>query len=185
MNRIHMRLCKSDKWKARVEQHLLPWALEGLELGDDVLELGPGFGATTVVLARRVAALTAVELDPGLVARLTGVVPANVEVVRGDGTALSLPDAAYSAVLCFTMLHHIPSAALQDKLFGEAYRVLAPGGVFAGSDSVVTTRFRLLHIADTMVPVDPDTLPARLAAVGFRDVEVSATGRALRFRAFR
>ena len=27
-----MRLCKSDKWKARVEHNLLPWALQGLDL---------------------------------------------------------------------------------------------------------------------------------------------------------
>jgi SAM-dependent methyltransferase len=178
-------LCKSDSWKARVEQQLLPWSLAGVDLGDRALEIGPGFGATTAVLARRVTALTAVELDPGLAARLVGQVPPNVEVIQGDGTSLPLPDGAFSAVMCFTMLHHIPAAALQDRLFAEAYRVVADGGVFVGTDSVVSTRFRILHIADTMVPVDPRTLPDRLRAAGFRDVAVSVGGRALRFRAYK
>jgi hypothetical protein len=37
----------------------------------------------------------------------------------------------------------------------------------------------------TMVTVDPATLPARLAAPGFAGVEVAATSRRVRFRAWR
>jgi hypothetical protein len=57
--------------------------------------------------------------------------------------------------------------------------------VFAGSDSRLSVRFRLLHIGDTMVPVDPDTLPGRLRSAGFRDAEAGIGGRSLRFRATR
>ena len=67
------------------------------------------------------------------------------------------------------MLHHVPSRALQDALFAEACRVLRPGGVFRGVDSQPSLRFRMLHIGDTMVVVDPGTLPARLTAAGFDD----------------
>jgi SAM-dependent methyltransferase len=70
------------------------------------------------------------------------------------------------------VLHHVPSKALQDKLFAEAHRVLRPGGVFAGFDSQLSLRFRLLHIGDTMVVVNAKTFPDRLRAAGFTDVSV-------------
>ena len=49
MNFIHQRICSSDKWAARVRE-VLPERLAGVELGPDVLEIGPGYGATTRVL---------------------------------------------------------------------------------------------------------------------------------------
>ena len=45
-------------------------------------------------------------------------------IIRGDGTDTGLPSGEFSAVVCFTMLHHIPTAGLQDRLFAEAFRVL-------------------------------------------------------------
>jgi hypothetical protein len=82
------------------------------------------------------------------------------------------------------MLHHLPSPAAQDLLLGEAARVLRPGGVFAGTDSIGTSRFfRLLHVGDTLVPVSPDGLPARLHAAGLVEQEISKTDSSFRFRA--
>ncbi|MGO1052533.1 hypothetical protein [Crossiella sp. CA198] len=43
---------------------IIPWALDGVDLGADVLEIDPGYGATTVALATRTPRLTAVEIDP-------------------------------------------------------------------------------------------------------------------------
>jgi SAM-dependent methyltransferase len=177
-----MWYCRSSRWSRRVERQLLPWALAGVDLGDAVLELGPGFGVTTRLLAARTTDLTAVEVDAALVARLTR---AGVQVVHADATRLPQTDMSFSAVVCFTMLHHLPSPQDQDRLFAEAFRVLRPGGVFAGSDSMVSLRFRLYHLADTMTVVDPGTLPERLTAAGFRNVHVATTPRALRFRATR
>ena len=51
MNRVHNLLCSSDWWARRVEEKLVPWGLNGVDLGEEVLEVGPGFGATTRVLA--------------------------------------------------------------------------------------------------------------------------------------
>jgi SAM-dependent methyltransferase len=98
---------------------------------------------------------------------------------------MSFDDASFDAVVCFTMLHHVPSAEMQDRLLAEAARVLRPGGVFAGSDSISNWRFRLLHVFDTMVLVDPKKFPDRLRAAGFIDaeVEVNADGTSFRFRA--
>ena len=183
MNAFHRRYCASQTWADRVEGTLLPWALAGLTLGDDVLEIGPGLGVTTRLLARRAPRLTALEVDEGYAARLRDEFPAGpVEIVTGDGADMPFPDGRFSAAVCFTMLHHVPSPALQDRLFAEACRVLRPGGLFAGSDSQLSLRFRLYHLFDTMVVVDPRGLPDRLAAAGFEDVEVETRG-AVRFRA--
>ncbi|MEN3358652.1 MAG: hypothetical protein V7637_2634 [Mycobacteriales bacterium] len=184
MNRLHRYYCGSPRWARRVQQ-LLPWALGGVPLGDDVLEIGPGRGVTTELLAGRAPRLTALEVDERLAAALRRRYPdpaGPIAIVVGDGASMPLPDDRFSAAVCFTMLHHVPSPALQDRLFAEAYRVLRPGGVFAGSDSQPSLRFRLYHLFDTMVVVDPATLPARLAAAGFTDVDVTVQT-ALRFRA--
>ena len=140
---------------------------------------------TTRLLARLAPRLTALEVDDQFAAGLRREFAdrsATVDIVTGDGAAMPFPAEEFSAAVCFTMLHHVPSAALQDRLFAEAYRVLRPGGVFAGSDSQPSLRFRLVHLFDTMVVVDPDTLPQRLAAAGFVDVRVEVR-QSVRFRA--
>jgi hypothetical protein len=39
-----------------------------------------------------------------------------IEVVEADATAMFSPDGSFSAVLSFTMVHHVPSATVQDRL---------------------------------------------------------------------
>ena len=185
MNAVHRRLCRSDGWAARMRTQVLPWALRGVRLDGDVLEIGPGYGITTRWLTEQGGRLTALEVDPTLAADLRAQFSGLVDVRTGDGADLPLPDASFDAVVCFTMLHHVPSPAAQDRLFAEAARVLRPGGVFAGSDSRVSLRFRLLHIGDTMIPVDPGDLPDRLRAAGFREPDVELGGRSFRFHATR
>lgn len=185
MNAVHRRLCQSDGWAARMRTQVLPWALRGVPLDGDVLEIGPGYGITTRWLTEQGGRVTALEVDPALAAGLRTMFAGLVDVHEGDGADLPLPDAAFDAVVCFTMLHHVPSPSRQDRLFAEAARVLRPGGVFAGSDSRLSLRFRLLHIGDTMVPVDPAGLPDRLRAAGFHGAEVEPGGRSFRFHATR
>jgi SAM-dependent methyltransferase len=146
--------------------------LDKADLGHDVLEIGPGYGATTTVLAARFPNLTALEVDTDRATHLAAEFDGTARIVPGSGAAMPFADNGFSGVVCFTMLHHVPSAALQDDLFAEAHRVLAPGGVFAGSDSQLSLRFRWLHVGDTMVVVDAGTLPDRLAAAGFTDVRI-------------
>jgi hypothetical protein len=78
------------------------------------------------------------------------------------------------------MLHHVPTAGLQDRLVSEVARVRRPGGVFVGVDSVYSRSLRVLHLFDTMVLVDLSTFPARLRAAGFKDVQVEANPYAFR-----
>jgi hypothetical protein len=60
MNRFHRRYCAGAKWDALMRERLLPDALDGVELGDNVLELGPGPGLTTQALAPMTTHLTVV-----------------------------------------------------------------------------------------------------------------------------
>jgi SAM-dependent methyltransferase len=154
VNLIHRVYCRSRLRRAHVGE-LMPWALEGLALeAATVLELGSGPGLTTDWLLPRVGSLTCVECDEADAAALARRLPA-VDVRHGDATALPFRPASFDAVVCFTMLHHLPSSAAQDRLFAEAAGVLRPGGVFAGSDSRWGPLFALAHVGDTCTLVEP------------------------------
>ena len=172
MNRLHHWYCNRDAWKRHVREDLVPPAIEGLELGDDVLEVGPGFGPATEVLSARAGRLTALEIDPGLAGSLRERFAGRAEIVDGDATAMPFGDESFSAAVCFTMLHHVPSSAKQDRVFAEVRRVLRPGAPFAGTDSRGKgLGWKLLHVGDVKVVIDPDDLERRLStAAGFEDV---------------
>lgn len=166
--------CGSAEWRALVRDSILPWALDGLELGDDVLEVGPGYGATTDVLAATVPRLTAVEIDEELAAQLAVRFQGNprVAIVRGDATALEFPDEHFTGAACFTMLHHVPTAALQDLLFREVGRVLRPEAALVALDSLPSQELEAHHEGDTYNPIHPAGLVPRLEDAGFHDVQV-------------
>jgi SAM-dependent methyltransferase len=169
------KVCGSDEWRATVREQVIPWALGGgVDLGDDVVEVGPGYGATTEVLQEIVPRLTSVEIDPELAAALVERYSAvdHVDVVEGDATALGFDGGRFSGATSFSMLHHVPTTALQDRIFAEARRVLRPGGVFVAVDSLGNDDLRDFHEGDTYNPIDPATLPDRLRAAGFTTVDV-------------
>jgi ubiquinone/menaquinone biosynthesis C-methylase UbiE len=153
---------------------ILPWALGDTDLGDDVLEVGPGYGATTDVLSAVVPRLTSVEIDDELAAMLRErfAETPTVEIVNADATALAYPDERFTGAACLTMLHHVPTVALQDRLFGEIARVLRPGAALVASDSLASAELEAHHEGDTYNPVDPASLPDRLSAAGFERVDV-------------
>jgi ubiquinone/menaquinone biosynthesis C-methylase UbiE len=173
MNILHRRYCRSEEWRQAVHRGMMPWVLGEMELGANVLEIGPGPGVTTDWLRERVPSLTCIEIDQKLAGslkeRLDG---SNVTVVEGDATAMPFPDESFDMAVCFTMLHHVPSCALQDRLLTESYRVLKPGGVFTGSDSTPSFRWRVFHLFDTCVPTEPGTFASRLEAAGFVDAQI-------------
>lgn len=186
MNRVHHWICRSGYWRRRVEEEVLPWALEGLDLGEDILEIGPGYGAATKILGAREGHLTCVELDGSLARGLSRrTASGNVSVVQADSLCLPFSEGCFSAVLCFTMLHHLPSPVHQDRLMAEVARVLRRAGTFAGTDSYAGLLFRTIHFGDTYTPVDPRTLKQRLLAAGFEGVNVEYGARDFRFRARR
>jgi len=183
MNLLHQRRCSSVGWADMVRDELLPWALADVELGDQTLEIGPGYGATLRALLERADAVTAVEVDKPMAERLDRLYGDRARVIHGDGSNTGLPDTSFASVVCFTMLHHVPTVRLQDQLFAEAFRVLRPGGVFAGSDRLPSLPFRLVHIGDTYNPIRPDELKTRLGLAGFTDIRTDVSGVRLRWRA--
>lgn len=183
MNAFHRWYCNSERWRTTLQETYLPATVRGLDLGDEVLEIGPGPGVGTDWLQAHVPRLTSIEIDSKLAAalrrRMDGT---NVTVVEGDATAMPFENGRFSAVVSLTMLHHVPSR-LHDRLLAEAHRVLRPGGVFAGMDSTPNLVWNLYHLFDDRNPVEPSTFGARLAAAGFRDVKVRASKSGFGWRA--
>ena len=168
MNENHAKLMPSPEWAAHIQDEILPQATAGVELGTDLLELGPGPGAATEWLRHRVGRLVAVEHEEDAALRLAGrFTGTNVEVVHGDASALDYPDASFDTVATCTMLHHVPTRALQDMVLAEAFRVLKPGGTFLGSDSLPSDDLHQFHEGDTYNPVEPAAFLTRLQTVGF------------------
>ncbi len=185
MNWLHHWLCRSDRWRKTMEERV-PWVLANTDVGQNVLELGPGPGVTTEVLRHRVQHLTALELDHALAGGLQRrLQDSNVDIVTGNAAVMPFPDGQFSGVVSFTMLHHVPSPDLQDRLLREVCRVLRPGGVFAGSDSRQSAFMQLIHIGDTLNPVDPDTFGVRLQAAGFEAFIIEKKREVFRFEARR
>jgi SAM-dependent methyltransferase len=186
VNKAHREFLASPDWAAMLERDLLPWLTSVAPLGDDVLEVGPGPGLTTDLLRERCARVTAVEVDDELAEKLTArLAGTNVDVLHRDATTTGLPDDRFSAATCFSMLHHMPSAADQNRLFAELARVLRPGGYLIGVDSVDNELIRSFHDGDTFVPLDPATAPDRLQAAGFNQISVEAGEYELRFTAIK
>jgi len=173
MNAAHMEFCASPEWRQMVEELVLPPALEGQDLGDDVIEVGPGPGFTTDVLRTRTEHLTAVEIDEELAAslaeRLAGT---NVDVIRADASTLDLPNDRFSGATSFNMLHHVPTAEAQDQIFAELARVLRPGGVLVAADAHPRIDVDAFHEGDIYNPIHPDQLEERLRAAGFSDIAI-------------
>jgi ubiquinone/menaquinone biosynthesis C-methylase UbiE len=174
MNDNHARVCTSPEWAEHLRSDILTVLTRDADLGKEMLEIGPGPGAATEWLRHKVARLTAVEIDETaaaeLAARYNGT---NVEIVVGSAAELSYPDDSFDSAGCFTMLHHVPTVALQNKILAEAFRVLRPGGVLIGSDSVASTGLHDFHEGDTYNPVEPASLLPRLQTLGFGKITIS------------
>jgi SAM-dependent methyltransferase len=173
VNAAHMAFCPSEDWRQMLEELVFPPALDGVDLGDDVLEIGPGPGFVTDTLRTRTAHVTAVEIDPVLYEPLAErLADTNVDVRLGDATELELPDDRFSAAISFNMLHHVPTAALQDQIFSELARVTRPGGLLVAVDGTHSDGSQAFHEGDTYNPIETVDVPARLEAAGFTDISV-------------
>jgi SAM-dependent methyltransferase len=173
MNENHQRLCPSPEWAAHIQGEVLPSLAAIADLGEDMLEVGPGPGAATEWLQSRLARLVVVEADEDaarlLAERYAGT---NVDVRPGDATDLEFESEYFDSVGSFTMLHHVPTFQGQQRLLQEVFRVLRPGGTFLGSDSLSSNRLHHFHEGDDYNPVDPASFLVRLQAVGFDQLTI-------------
>uniref|UniRef100_A0AAU3GR62 Class I SAM-dependent methyltransferase n=1 Tax=Streptomyces sp. NBC_01401 TaxID=2903854 RepID=A0AAU3GR62_9ACTN len=183
MNTDHAKLCASPEWAAHLHAEVLPLAVERADLGKRLLEVGPGPGAATEWLRTKVGSLVAVEIEAEAASRLSDrFAGTNVEVRQGSGTALEFADDSFDSAASFTMLHHIPTAALQNLLLSEVFRVLKPGGVLVGADSLPSQPLHAFHEEDIYNPVEPAAFLVRLQTLGYVDITLGV-GRGLTFSA--
>jgi ubiquinone/menaquinone biosynthesis C-methylase UbiE len=186
MNWFETWFCGSPFWRYLTRHQLLPWILQGSELGEHLLELGAGPGAATEELRLRAGRVTSLEYDHEFAARLGARVSGtNASVIQGDAATLPFPDNTFSSAIAILMLHHLRSNELQDGAFAEIARVLRPGGVFLAFEMQDGCLHRVGHIRSTFVPVDPATASARLTVAGFSHATIDLWRGGFRIRALR
>ncbi|MFJ2910972.1 class I SAM-dependent methyltransferase [Streptomyces sp. NPDC087228] len=178
MNKRHAELCTSPEWAAHLQDSVLPVAIARAELGREMLEIGPGPGAATEWLRTRVERLVAVEVEAEAASLLADrYAGTNVEIHHGSGTELEFADDSFDSAASFTMLHHVPTAALQNRLLAEILRVLRPGGVLVGSDSLPSHSLHEFHEDDIYNPVEPAAFLVRLQTLGYVDITLGVGDR--------
>jgi arsenite methyltransferase len=109
-----------------------PWTMGRLEPGERVLDLGSGAGTDSLVAAQMVGAggrVTGIDMTPEMLAKARDAAGAmgmdNVEFVEGEAERLPFADASFDVVISNGVIDLVPD---KDAVFGELYRVLAPGG---------------------------------------------------------
>ncbi|MCY4583826.1 MAG: 16S rRNA (adenine(1518)-N(6)/adenine(1519)-N(6))-dimethyltransferase RsmA [Chloroflexi bacterium] len=91
------------------DRNILGAIADAAEVGssDTVIEVGPGRGSLTTVLAERARRVIAVELDGALARTLAASVPPNVEVVEADARVLD-PGSLLGGCASYKMLGNLP-----------------------------------------------------------------------------
>ena len=120
MNRYETWLCGTRLWQWVTRRQVLPWVLQGSELGEHVLELGAGPGAATKELARLAARVTSLEYDHAFAAKLgTRMNGSNATAIQGDAATLPFADGTFSSAIAILMLHHFVFSLYLSPAFPE------------------------------------------------------------------
>ena len=153
-----------------------------------VLELAAGTGVLTRTLAATLSfgAIVATDLNDSMVAFGCAHVP-GVTWQQADALELPFPDGEFDVVACAFGIMFFPDKV---RAFGEARRVLAPGGLFLATTwgELEAHEFQAAVVAatDSVCPEDPPrflqsiphgyhdaaTIESELRAAGFSDVSV-------------
>lgn len=163
-----------------------PTALAKLNPGATVLDLGSGGGIDVLLSAKRVGPAGkayGLDMTDEMLAlarenqRKAGV--ENAEFLKGEIEHIPLPDGSVDVVISNCVIN---LAADKDRVIGEAYRVLKPGGRFAVSDVVARgdvppdlRRNLELWAGCVAGALEESEYRAKLAAAGFEDISVEPT----------
>jgi len=163
-----------------------PTALEKLNPGEVVLDLGSGGGIDVLLSAKRVGPTGKVyglDMSDEMLAlangnqRKSGI--ENVEFLKGDIEKIPLPDASVDVIISNCVIN---LSADKDAVLREAFRVLKPGGRFAVSDVVtrgkVPVEIRksvLAWVGCVAGAMQENEYRSKLKAAGFEQIEVEPT----------
>jgi arsenite methyltransferase len=163
-----------------------PTALAQLKPGEVVLDLGSGGGIDVLLSARRVGPAGkayGLDMTDEMLAlanenkRKAGV--ENVEFLKGEIEHIPLPDNSVDVIISNCVIN---LSADKNRVLGEAFRVLKPGGRLAVSDVVtrgeILPEIRqsvLLWVGCVAGALDEHEYRSKLAAAGFEQVDVEPT----------
>jgi arsenite methyltransferase len=163
-----------------------PTALIDLKPGEVVLDLGSGGGIDVLLSARRVGPngkAYGLDMTDDMLSlarenqRQAGV--ENVEFLRGEIENIPLPDNSVDVVISNCVIN---LSAHKDRVLGEAFRVLKPGGRFAVSDVVVrgavpdaVRQSMMLWVGCIAGALDEQDYQFKLLAAGFTAVSFEPT----------
>lgn len=116
-----------DLDKLPLDRSVLDAAVDKLEPGATVVDLGCGPGQVSQYLADRGARTIGVDLAPEMLAQAARRTR-GLDFAGGDMRALPFGPQVFSAAVAFYSIQHLPRVELPSVL-GEIRRVLAPGGV--------------------------------------------------------
>lgn len=160
-----------------------PTAIAELQPGEVVLDLGSGGGIDCFLAARQVGPegrVIGLDMTPDMIklarrnAKKIGA--ANVEFRYGEMEDIPLPDESVDVIISNCVINLSPD---KDAVFGEAYRLLRPGGRLSVSDIVVdrelppSIRDRLDAWAGCVAgALNESDYLSKIRAAGFKQVEV-------------
>lgn len=163
-----------------------PTALAELKPGETVLDLGSGGGIDVLLSARRVAPggkAYGLDMTPQMhelaEANKAKAGVDNAEFLLGSIEDVPLPDASVDVIISNCVVN---LSTDKDRVFREAFRVLAPGGRFAISDMVLSRELPA-ELAQIMAlwtgciagALTEERVVAGLVAAGFEDVSIEPT----------
>jgi SAM-dependent methyltransferase len=163
-----------------------PTALAQFSPGETVLDLGSGGGIDVLLSARRVGPsgkAYGLDMTDEMLAlanenkRKAGA--ENVEFLKGEIESIPLPDNTVDVIISNCVIN---LSADKDRVLGEAFRVLKPGGRLAVSDVMTRGEIApevrqsvLLWVGCIAGALDEKEYRGKLAAAGFEQIEIEPT----------